>query len=718
MLNYNTLNSIDPTKKNDGFAQRYLFSRYAFIVLVSVVLAVVFVAYSVTYSDSLQRLNEFSLQRMSLYTSQLKEKFGQKQRYAVDLVKKSRELGLYLSQATPQHRENMQYLLKNVSDPSLGEYVVWLNGEDILFGQDVDHATQQALRPSLARLRHQAYQGRGGLTFSVAGDTGQPFYMFASPFGDPDGEGVRGAVVVLVDLALIQTRIADNWSMSSEVVFVGDAYGLIVLSSRESWLYKAINKLPYSVKKRLNENGRLVDDEHSLGVAQIDAKSGLVKMLNISRSDDVPAQSFLANSTLLPEFQLRVHHLVDTSDAHRNALVYAVGLASVAGIAVLLLLYVNANRLSKKLAAEREQILAKSEAHKSNIINATDSGLISFYTDGTVESVNSASRTLLNLMPDAEMTHLNQLFVDEYLIHQLTHVEQYLGEFREREVVACRPDGSQFSAQISVNSMHTDAPALWLMTLLDITEQKKNEDERRKNQKMIAMGMMSATVAHEINQPLTAIKTEAAIALKLLQKNKLDQLTQGLQSIGDFATSIATITSQLRSFSRMHKTKNDASAQIYSVVQAVHVLFKSRLERENIRWQESLSDFDLQLKISRNELQQILTNLVQNACDAMANSATKTLRIEVEVQRSNALVTVSDTGCGIDAKHLDRVFEPFVSTKNDHEGLGLGLAICADIVSRVGGNIDLESGPNGTAFILTLPIQPAADMQQVFEEST
>jgi signal transduction histidine kinase len=134
------------------------------------------------------------------------------------------------------------------------------------------------------------------------------------------------------------------------------------------------------------------------------------------------------------------------------------------------------------------------------------------------------------------------------------------------------------------------------------------------------------------------------------------------------------------------------------------VIMRHRLNEAGITVVKELADDLPEIEVYGSELNQVWTNLVDNAIDAMDGGGTLTLRAERDPEGDGVRVSISDTGPGIPAEIRDRLFEPFYTTKPPGKGTGLGLHISHNVVIRHGGRIDVESGPDGTRFIVVLPV--------------
>lgn len=221
--------------------------------------------------------------------------------------------------------------------------------------------------------------------------------------------------------------------------------------------------------------------------------------------------------------------------------------------------------------------------------------------------------------------------------------------------------------------------------------------------KLAALGQMSAALAHEINQPLTAQRMQLATLRLLLEHGRVDDAYKALKPVDDMLTRMAALTGHLKTFARKSPSGLRERLDLATVVDQSLQLLDARLRDEQV---------SLVLHLTRPawvrgdaiRLEQVLINLLRNALDAMHGKACKRLEIRLEADEQLWRLSVSDNGGGIAEEHLGQVFDPFFTTKPVGDGLGLGLAVSFAIVHESGGRLSVENGDTGAVFSLTLPI--------------
>jgi len=237
---------------------------------------------------------------------------------------------------------------------------------------------------------------------------------------------------------------------------------------------------------------------------------------------------------------------------------------------------------------------------------------------------------------------------------------------------------------------------------------RRAQDELVQAAKMAALGQMSAALAHEINQPLTAMRMQLGSLGLLLERGEAEPMRACLARIDGLLTRMAALTGHLKTFARDTPGGLRERLQLDILVDHALLLLEARIRqdavqvlrrREPLAWVEG----------NGIRLEQVLVNLLHNALDAMAGRPVRELRIELRRDGGDWLLGVADSGGGIAPEHLSRVFEPFFTTKPVGEGLGLGLAVSYGIVRESGGQLEVRNGERGAWFGIRLQAVAAPD---------
>lgn len=222
--------------------------------------------------------------------------------------------------------------------------------------------------------------------------------------------------------------------------------------------------------------------------------------------------------------------------------------------------------------------------------------------------------------------------------------------------------------------------------------------------KLAALGNLSAGLSHELNQPLTAIRTYADNARQFLDNGKPETAGANLVRITDLTDRMARIIRNLRTFARNESVSSRPTRLLPAIGNAIHLL-EGQIAKAGVTVDLEPVDETLTVIGGDVRLQQVFVNLISNAIDAMAGTSRsgKRIGIGVEVAEGRVTVTVTDTGPGIPADAIDRVFDPFFTTKDVGGGTGLGLSITHGIVESFGGSIAARNAEEGGAvFVVTL----------------
>lgn len=223
--------------------------------------------------------------------------------------------------------------------------------------------------------------------------------------------------------------------------------------------------------------------------------------------------------------------------------------------------------------------------------------------------------------------------------------------------------------------------------------------------KLAVIGQLAAGVAHELNQPLAALRTLSGNARKFMARGNQETASSNLERIDELVDRMGSLTAQLKSFAR----KSSGTPQAVPVRRAVDnalFLLEQRLKQARVVACIDLPEQDVHAWCDANRLEQVLVNLAGNALDAMDGMAEAALDISARRDGDRILIQVRDRGPGIAKEARARLFEPFFTTKEAGSGLGLGLAISAGIVADFGGSLSGDNHPDGGA-VFTLDI-PAA----------
>jgi len=230
---------------------------------------------------------------------------------------------------------------------------------------------------------------------------------------------------------------------------------------------------------------------------------------------------------------------------------------------------------------------------------------------------------------------------------------------------------------------------------------------------LASIGQLAAGVAHEINNPLALIGETAGYVKDLFFMDKQyrndEELVEHIDTILESVERCGMITRQLLGFARKFDIKIQ-KVSLKQIISDVLIFHKKETEYRNISVHVDVPEDIPEIETDRGKLQQIMINLVNNAFQAMDDGCCLDILASNEVPE-NVKISISDNGCGISEENLEKVFQPFFSTKEGGKGTGLGLTITYGLVKKLHGNISVKSKEQeGTTFILSLPVRIKEEM--------
>ncbi|CAH6782915.1 Histidine kinase [Vibrio chagasii] len=238
---------------------------------------------------------------------------------------------------------------------------------------------------------------------------------------------------------------------------------------------------------------------------------------------------------------------------------------------------------------------------------------------------------------------------------------------------------------------------------------RHTQDELIQAAKLAVLGQMSASISHELNNPLAAIRSYADNGRLFLAKEKIDRVDDNLSRISALTDRMAKISHQLRSFAKKSTAEELHTLQILPILHSSKELMKPQFKSERVKLNELPETFDVCVLANAIQLEQVIINLLTNAVQAMEEQDDKQLAILLEIketdeaQDNTLLIHIDDNGPGFTSSSSGNFFEPFHTTKKN--GLGLGLSISQQIISGINGKLTTGTSPQGGArFSIELPV--------------
>jgi C4-dicarboxylate-specific signal transduction histidine kinase len=268
-----------------------------------------------------------------------------------------------------------------------------------------------------------------------------------------------------------------------------------------------------------------------------------------------------------------------------------------------------------------------------------------------------------------------------------------------------RADDSKFLAQFSAGKSYQPAPAASDPQHGKTMEQHGSDASRQRAERLASLGMISATLAHELAQPLSAAQLATQNALAELERLTCpDVIQRDLQAVLAACARIGEIVGRFRDVARPSGKAKETEIHIPQVAERTYRLFEQSARQANVRLGTENLDALPAVRMRENELDDLFFALVQNAIQAADGVKERRLLITGALQGDAIMLRFVDNCGGIEPAHLPRIFEPFFTTKLSDKGAGLGLCIARRIVCQRGGQITVESRyGEGTTFTVTWP---------------
>lgn len=363
--------------------------------------------------------------------------------------------------------------------------------------------------------------------------------------------------------------------------------------------------------------------------------------------------------------------------------------------------------------------LHAAEARLRSILSTVPDAMMIIDERGLIESISTTAERLFGYTADEVAGKNISLFMPQpYREQHDSYLARYL-QTRERHIIGIgrivvgqRKDGTTFPMHLTVGEMQTGDKHYFTGFIRDLTEQQLTEQRLQELQaevthmsRFTALGEMASTLAHEINQPLTAINNYLKGCHRLLQKiegEPVRVLQDALDKAADQALRAGQIIRRLREF----VARGDSERQVENLAKLIEDA--STLALVGVREHAIAVSFRLdpeadQVLVDRIQIQQVLVNLIRNAVEVLAEAPTpRQLAIQTIGGKDGVVeVSVADSGAGLAPEVSAHLFQPFVTTKP--KGMGLGLSICRTIVEAHGGKIWAGTRPGGgTIFRFTL----------------
>lgn len=365
-----------------------------------------------------------------------------------------------------------------------------------------------------------------------------------------------------------------------------------------------------------------------------------------------------------------------------------------------------------------EEALRTREAHLRSILETVPDAMIVIDERGLIQSFSAAAERLFGFEAQEVIgENIKILMPSPYREQHDAYIERYLGTGERRiigigrVVVGQRKDGSTFPIELAVGEMLSGGIRYFTGFIRDLTERQRTEARLQELQselvhmsRFTAMGEMASTLAHEINQPLTAIANYLKGCRRLLEQSSdhhAPMLRDAIGQAADQALRAGRIIRHLREFVARGESERHIES-LPKLVQEASALALVGAKEQGVRVSFHFAPQATLVLADRIQIQQVILNLIRNGIEAMEESERRELTVATAPKEGGLVeISVTDTGSGIAPEVAGQLFSPFFTTKS--RGMGVGLSICRTIVEAHGGKIWAEPNPGGgTAFRFTL----------------
>lgn len=300
---------------------------------------------------------------------------------------------------------------------------------------------------------------------------------------------------------------------------------------------------------------------------------------------------------------------------------------------------------------------------------------------------------------------LTMIFAIIYLAFLLLHHRQ----IRQRQIERLQAEAKQkleFLVMERTSKLHVEIDE----RIRAEQALRQTQDELIQAAKLAVLGQMSASISHELNNPLAAIRSFADNGRRFLANGKPERTDENLERISALTVRMAKISEQLKSFARKTETGDQVEAQLLPLIINAKELMQPQFKSHYVEFEIKAPESPIRCSINPIQLEQVIINLLTNAMQAVDEQDIKKVVLTLEEHQERVYIHVDDTGTGLNLKQMKNLFEPFFTTKKN--GLGLGLSISQQIMHGMGGDLTAHSSPLGGArFTITL-IKPPQSSEQ------
>jgi PAS domain S-box-containing protein len=349
--------------------------------------------------------------------------------------------------------------------------------------------------------------------------------------------------------------------------------------------------------------------------------------------------------------------------------------------------------------------LTASETKYRQLFEASRDPILIWDVTGRILDINAAGLQLLGFQDRygaRQSGRALDLFHNPADGRRLLQMVDRDGFVKESEIELVSQQGGRIDALLTVNrtTCENETPC-YEVYIRDITLRKRMEKQMARTEKMASIGQLAAGVAHEINNPLSVISCYANLIEK--SGDATDQIREDLEKVKKHTLNCKRIVDSLLNFARVSETHRRA-ADVHAGLESVLAIIEKQVGKRQIEIQRSYASSLPPVSIDEDKMAQVYMNILLNAVQAIDDQGTVSITTAYDPPSDTVRIAFADTGAGIAPAHIDKIFDPFYTTKKDEEGTGLGLSVSYGIVHEHEGDIRVESRPGrGSVFTIVLP---------------
>ncbi|MBB1488779.1 ATP-binding protein [Oceanospirillum sediminis] len=712
----------------------------------------------------LQQLHNQASHELTLNIANLRGKLD-KYEYLPELLATKQELAAYLLNITPLSTLRLNSTLKTYQQITRVSDIYLLNTD----GTTVAASNWQSPRSFIGKnfsfrpYYRDAIQGQKGRFYGLGTTSGERGYYYSYPvFAGQSVIGILVVKIVIDDLEI-------PWQDPDTEFVVSDPDSVIFISSNQHWLLRSLHPLPEKDRVRINSSRRYGDRQIETlpyqTIDELNPDTWLVRIAPDNPDNAARINRYLQTSLPMPDAGWRVHILKNTRKVRTEILKNCLLTAGIYLVVVLLSMYsVQRQRIQRERIRhdrETQKALEVNEARIRAILDNTQAGIMTMDRLGKIDYINpSAERLFGYQLHELHGQNFNELILEQDRNIGVQALEK--ANSVAVEIRGVRKDYLPVPVEMVVSMMSRGQQTDYMVTLHDITERKQHEealqaaydqmesrvvertqdlteantrlteeinqhrhttetlqktqDELIQAAKLAVLGQMSASINHELNQPIAAIRAYAENGVTFLTRDNQEMAQVNLEQIVELTDRMASISAQLKLFARKSGGELTLISPKATIDYALR-LFKPQLEKDAIEFNLQLTDQECYVRADAVRLEQVIVNLISNALHAISHRSTRQVQIAMSLHtaevasphdtiiRDELWIEVSDSGPGIAEQHIGQIFNPFFSTRDEGKGLGLGLSISYRIISDFGGTIKAFNRPEGGATLrVILPL--------------